>query len=189
MGILLESDSNPLGVIIIGAIIILVVLFRKTKNDQRKNNASVFVDGIKKKGYIISKCYSVSTKLIIVDEKNECFLFYDADLHNYTKLNFDNILGMKIIEDGQSTTGVGRAVVGGVLFGDVGAVVGALTGKPKIERLDLVIYKDNISKPEYTFNLINKTTKKNTDLYNESIKCARSVENTVRVILNKRNDK
>ncbi|MGM0217697.1 hypothetical protein [Enterococcus sp. AZ126] len=46
-------------------------------------------------------------------------------------LRFDNILRYSVYQDDKEVTkksGLGRAAVGGVLFGGAGAIVGALTG-------------------------------------------------------------
>ena len=45
--------------------------------------------------------------------------------------------------DSKVTGGIGRAVVGGVLAGDVGAFVGAMTAPEKIVSYKIVIYKNN----------------------------------------------
>ena len=46
---------------------------------------------------------------------------------------FDEVLNYELTEDGETIIkgGLGRAVVGGALFGGVGAVVGGITGKKK----------------------------------------------------------
>ena len=47
--------------------------------------------------------------------------------------NYSDIVDFELLEDGESIAkgGLGRAVVGGVLFGGIGAVVGGITGKKK----------------------------------------------------------
>lgn len=46
---------------------------------------------------------------------------------------YSDIVDYELLEDGESITkgGLGRAVVGGALFGGVGAVVGGVTGHKK----------------------------------------------------------
>ena len=55
---------------------------------------------------------------------------------NPTLFRYDEIANYNLEEDGVSITsgGLGRAVVGGVLFGGVGAVVGAVTGSKKVKK-------------------------------------------------------
>ena len=64
---------------------------------------------------------------IQVDENNKAFKI-GRDIFAY-----DNLLSFELLEDGQSVAkgGLGRAVVGGLLFGGVGAIVGGVTGGKK----------------------------------------------------------
>jgi hypothetical protein len=57
--------------------------------------------------------------------------------HNPTLYRYDEIADFKIQEDGDTITsgGLGRALVGGALFGGVGAVVGAVTGRKKTKKI------------------------------------------------------
>ncbi|MBO0423813.1 SHOCT domain-containing protein [Enterococcus plantarum] len=64
-------------------------------------------------------------------------------------LRFDNIIGYAVYQDDKEVTkksGLGRAAVGGLLFGGTGAVVGALTGsettKSYVKNLWLVLELD-----------------------------------------------
>src|SRR5690606_10900120 len=47
--------------------------------------------------------------------------------------NYSDIVNFELLEDGESIAsgGLGRALVGGALFGGVGAIVGGVTGKRK----------------------------------------------------------
>ena len=62
-----------------------------------------------------------------VDELNKMFKA-GKDIFEYS-----NLLSFELLEDGQTITkgGLGRAVVGGILFGGVGAIVGGVTGGKK----------------------------------------------------------
>lgn len=64
---------------------------------------------------------------IHVDENNKAFKI-GRDIFAY-----DNLLSFELLEDGQSVIkgGLGRAVVGGLLFGGVGAIVGGVTSGKK----------------------------------------------------------
>ena len=64
---------------------------------------------------------------LLIDEQNEAFQI-GKDIFEY-----NNLLSFELLEDDQTITkgGLGRAVVGGMLFGGVGAIVGASTGGKK----------------------------------------------------------
>lgn len=56
---------------------------------------------------------------------------------NYDLFYYDQIVGFELLEDGESVSsgGLGTAIVGGALFGGVGAVVGGVTGRRKNKRV------------------------------------------------------
>lgn len=68
---------------------------------------------------------------------------------NPTLYNYEQIVDFKLLEDGDtiSSGGLGRALVGGALFGGVGAIVGGVTGGKKAKNiltsLEVIITLDN----------------------------------------------
>lgn len=99
---------------------------RKNKSGNKAINLS-FVDGV--------ESYSKGTAIeLSLDDKEECLVmkarvFKDKPI---VKLNYEQIVEAEvitekeIIESGKST--VGRALVGGVLLGSLGAIVGGMSG-------------------------------------------------------------
>lgn len=85
--------------------------------------------------------------------------------------SFDDIVDYELIEDGNSITkgGLGRAAVGGVLLGGVGAVVGGVTGGKKSKStcttLKIKITLKDMSNPTEYINLITTETKKDGFMY------------------------
>lgn len=73
------------------------------------------------------------------------YVSYEKNPQNPTLYRYDEIADFRLVEDGDTITsgGLGRAVVGGALFGGTGAIVGAVTGgkvsKKIINTLDVVI--------------------------------------------------
>lgn len=100
---------------------------------------------------------------------------------------FDQIIGCEIMTDSKVTGGIGRAVVGGVLAGDVGAFVGAMTAPEKIMSYKIVIYKNNPANPMIEIPLIEgKTSTKNSD-YIEAVRFAENVNAVIRAIVYQNN--
>lgn len=65
---------------------------------------------------------------LAIDENNKLFMASGKLFH------CENLISFELLENGSTVTkggGVGRAVVGGLLFGGVGAVVGGVTGGKK----------------------------------------------------------
>jgi hypothetical protein len=79
-------------------------------------------------------------------------------------IRFQDLLEVEIQEDGQTitktqnTSQVGRALVGGVLLGPVGALAGALTAKKssiaKTRRIDLRLVIADATSPVHTLNFL-----------------------------------
>lgn len=90
-----------------------------------------------------------------------------VDLQIY---DYSSILDFELLEDGNSIEkgGVGRALVGGALFGGVGAIVGGSTGhkhKGTCSKLQIKITLNNMSTPVIYINFIEAETKKDSYLY------------------------
>ena len=102
-------------------------------------------------------------------------------------IKFADLVECEILEDSNTIMkgGIGRAVVGGVIAGGVGAVVGANTRKSKnvINNLQIRIVTKNISKSLYTIRLITTKTCKDSTIYRESIHFANNVYATVQAII------
>lgn len=104
---------------------------------------------------------------IAIDESRQKICLYQASAtHSATRiLNYRDILEVEVAEDGamvsRSSSGsmAARAIVGGVVFGGVGAVVGALSAKrkqePKVRRIDLKIVVNDTARPNFSLNLLN----------------------------------
>ena len=98
----------------------------KLSNGQAFNTASL-------KHYLnhhtmVVRSFSPTRKVgtyIAIDENNKSFKI------GRNIFEYDNLSSFELLENGYTVTdsGLSRAVVGGMLFGDVGAVVGAITGK------------------------------------------------------------
>lgn len=96
-----------------------------------------------------------------------------AKVHSLSSVN-----GYELVENGNSITsgGLGRAAVGAVAFGGVGAIVGAVTGRKKENKIvkDLTV-KLNISdldNPVVYIKLLDKPVKSNTKSYQQAIERA-----------------
>ncbi len=102
--------------------------------------------------------------------------------------SFDDILDFELIEDGNSVTkgGIGRAVVGHVLAGGIGAIVGGITAKRKTKstctRLQIKITLNNITTPAVLVNLIISETKKDSFIYKTAYSSAQNIMSVLQII-------
>ena len=79
-----------------------------------------------------------------------------------------------------------RAIVGGILFGGVGAIVGSNTGEKTINSLSIVIYLNKISDPMIEIVITSSNTSNiKTDgiIYKNQINFARKMDATIRAII------
>ena len=131
----------------------------------------------------------------VVDKTNKQLLIIRVDMMSitYKVLYYDEIQGVDISEDGTSvfnkstSSAVGRAVVGGLLFGGVGAIVGGVTGKSK-EKKTLNSYKvtiqlSNISDPIYEIEFVSTPIEAGTTLGDGMIKQIKTCANQLKSVL------
>lgn len=101
--------------------------------------------------------------------------------------DYNDIVNYELIEDGNSVSkgGIGRAIVGGVLFGGVGAIVGGSTGhkhKQTCTKLQIKITLNNINNPVEYITLIKSETKKSSLLYKTSINIVQEILSILEII-------
>ena len=125
------------------------------------------------------------------DEKNRKWFVPDGmfgGVKHPIIYSFDDIIAFELLEDGNSITkgGVGRAIVGGLLFGGVGAIVGGSTGKRKTKstctKLQIKIIVNNINAPAVYINLIAVETKTDGFIYQTAYNSAQNILSVLQVI-------
>lgn len=119
-----------------------------------------------------------------VDEKNRLFKIGKCKECFY----FSDLINFELVEDGETIVkgGLGRAVVGGILFGGVGAIVGGATGGKKSKTLVNSMYirisLNNNWVNSAQITLINSETKKGSFLYNISKDSANKIISALELI-------
>lgn len=106
-----------------------------------------------------------------------------TDYNLVYKLDATDIRKVELYEDNSCSMSVGRAVVGGVLFGGAGAIVGAGSGKSKIDNLSMVIYTRNIQQPQILVPILSKTTRKDEPSYIRGMDFARKVIGALEIVI------
>lgn len=105
--------------------------------------------------------------------------------------NYSDIINFELLEDGNSVAsgGLGRALVGGFLFGGVGAIVGGVTGKKKSKEicssLKLKITINDMTKPVVYINFIETKIKKDSISYRSFSESAQECLSTFQLICDK----
>lgn len=105
---------------------------------------------------------------------------------------FSDIIECEIIEDSNTIMkgGIGRAIVGNVLAGGVGAIVGAITRKSKnvTNSLQIRLITNNTTDSLYILDLITSETKKDSTEYKDIMQFANNVYATITSIINDNKD-
>lgn len=102
--------------------------------------------------------------------------------------SYSDIVGFELLEDGESVSqgGLGRALVGGALFGGAGAVVGSVTGKKKSKSicnsLKVKITINDINNPTLYISFLSTATKKDSFVYKSSYQMAHECLSTFQII-------
>ncbi len=104
-------------------------------------------------------------------------------------LDYSDLLNYELLEDDSIVTsgGVGQALVGGALFGGVGAIAGGITGKrvqnKRIESLYIKVTVNNFTCPCIMLPLITKPTKTNSKEYETAFNQAHQILSVLDVIV------
>lgn len=130
----------------------------------------------------------IGDKVEFDDNKKQWLILsaYRGKRDKSTVYNYKDILDFELLEDGETVSqgGLGRALVGGALFGGTGAIVGGVTGKRKnkdvITSLRIKITLRDINNPVEYIDFITFKTKKNSflykDLYNQAQECLSTLQ-------------
>lgn len=121
---------------------------------------------------------------------------YNVDLiKSYTVIDYDDIVSYELLEDGGAVMsgGIGRAAIGGLMFGGVGAIVGGSTGQTSnatCSSLQIKITQNNPSNPTHYFKLIHEHTWKKTDSFFQGrYKCAQDICSKLELIIRENKQK
>lgn len=101
--------------------------------------------------------------------------------------NCEYIIDFELLEDGDSVSkgGVGRALVGGALFGGVGAIVGGSTGHKQrntCTKMQIKITMNSLDNPTAYINLLDFEQKRNTLTFRTIEKQAQEILSLLNVI-------
>lgn len=184
LSITVNNMKSTLLVFIILIILGIPLAIYSVKSEKKRKNktfAETFgsLKDFELDDYYVPQVYMFNQSFSIgFDNKNKKICFFGVGV-NQTKeshvYNYNKILQCEIVVDNettlkQSTSGtVGRAILGGVLTGGVGAIIGGVTGAKKqketIQNIDLKIIIDDSMNPIFKVNFFSGNTPKNSIEY------------------------
>ncbi|MFA9458810.1 SHOCT domain-containing protein [Halalkalibacter sp. AB-rgal2] len=125
------------------------------------------------------------------DDNNKKWLALSSFLgkrNKSTVYNYSDIIDFELLEDGESVAqgGLGKALIGGALFGGTGAIVGGITGKRKntnvCNSLKLKITVNDFHSPTVYVNFIESSTKRNGFIFKNIYDSAQECLSTLQLI-------
>ncbi|MEH7236791.1 SHOCT domain-containing protein [Bacillus sp. JJ1562] len=105
-----------------------------------------------------------------------------------TVYNYSDIIDFELLEDGESVAsgGLGRALVGGALFGGAGAIVGGVTGKKRTKgvctSLKIKVTVNDMNNPAVYITFLSTKTKKDGFIYKSIFNHAQECLSTFQLI-------
>lgn len=133
---------------------------------------------------------------VALDEAQErlCLLESPSREVSYRLVSYRDLLSAELFEDGVTVTKTVRssqaigAIVGGVAFGGVGAVVGALTGRSesetgKVNYIDLRLVINDTSNPNFDIRFLALKSSRDGLLYKQAMQQARHWHSLVAVLI------
>lgn len=165
---------------------------KERKNEQRQreaeyianNNITVSVEYKYESEYYtndISWADGISYRYIVDGEHKKIHIL--GKVGERIELPFSEIIGCEVLSDSQTIGGVKRAIVGGVLAGDTGALVGAMTAKPHIMSYKVVIYRSDIQYPSVEIVLIKTKTATKSHDYTSAVEFSQKILANIKAIM------
>lgn len=118
----------------------------------------------------------------IVDGKHKKIYIF-GKIGERIEIPFSEIIGCEMLSDSQTVGGIKRAIVGGVLAGDTGALVGAMTAKPHITSYKVVIYRSDIQYPTVEIILIKTKTATKSKDYTSAVDFSQKILASIKAIM------
>lgn len=128
--------------------------------------------------------------MLSFDDNTQTFVIHKSrkqqDLYHYNQ-----IVDFELLEDGETVTkgGLGRAAVGGLLFGGIGAIVGGVTGGKKskgvCKSLQIKITFRNSPKQTEYLSFIATETKTSSIIYKNAYKSAQDALSALQLAVDK----
>jgi len=179
------DEYGMIAALIIVIAIVLIVFGIKTGIKSNKE----FSEKLKATGFIESKCVVANGNTLSVDDVSKQWYLKTAKdiypkIYKYADLN-----EFEVYEDGESIAKgrAGSALVGGLLFGVVGAVVGGSRSKKSnniCSVLQLRVRVNDLQNPEKIINFISTKIKKDSSIYKTNSEKAKNMAATLSFILN-----
>lgn len=166
--------------LIAGALIgIITAIYTACQKSRNGNVVQSLSEQVASKGFTISRQINSpdNSYSLLVDDDHSKWGIIDSRTESFEVLKYSDLIEYELLEDGDSIIKgrVGSAIVGGALFGGIGAIAGAARSK-KIKSvcnsMSIKVAVNNIAKPMYYIPIITSQVKIDSMLYNTALSTA-----------------
>jgi hypothetical protein len=163
-------------IIIIVAVIIIAVAYTNIKKKEQKE--AILSDERLKDAKVFSEY--INTPIAISENG------YIGIINPKTKepkiIHIKDINGFELLIDGKNIANIGGAVVGGLLFGGVGAIIGGSASKEKITKMNILFKTNDFNNPTIDIPLVIFEMKKGSMTYNSVQKEVQELMATLEIV-------
>lgn len=154
--------------------------FRKNISEIKTTNEKLLKEEYDKIFHMFSNMTSSKKDINSIAISKKGFVFFKEPKENWIKVSINEILGYKIKKN-EKTSGLSNAIVGGLIFGGVGAIVGAILGSKKetIYSMEILFIINNFDKPKICIEFLGKGY----NFKSDSMQVKSALENMEEVLL------
>lgn len=167
-------------------VLLIYALIHQVKNRQKRDEREAAVSNEHQYSKIVYE-YSFDPTVYFSDQKQKMIIESLLDSSKHREIKYSEILNCEILVDNATiqSGGLGRAVVGGIIAGGVGAIVGASTRKSDnvVNSLKIRIITANVYDALIEIPLIASTVNRTSSEYEKAEKFAQEVYATIYSIL------
>lgn len=176
--------------ILLGVLVGIVALVITEREQKKKGIAIVSTSSdLESKGFVISKQVFAPGNIasLLVDNINNKWAIISPRTSRVDILDYSDLIEYELLEDGESLVKgrVGSAIVGGMLFGGIGALAGA-SRKKKIKSIcnsmSVRIIVNNLDNPQYVIPIISSPTKTDSIIYQSAMSIAQEFTSLLALI-------
>lgn len=179
-----------LWVFIFIVVIIIIFVVVSVNFNERNKKLNSKKDELEQAGFNVDKMATDNEKYfsLYVDDKAKEWMICHLKENYERSFEFEDLLSFEIIEDDESIIkgSSGRTIIGGLMFGGLGALAGASASKKQkttCTNLILNIVVNDLSRPNFTLSFISNETNKSSFVYKNAIEKAREFAAILKYIL------
>jgi uncharacterized membrane protein len=139
-------SAYPIGLLIASIAILIAYILVKRSSKKNKGN---FLNLQKTDGRFVNAKNWVfeNTNFLMISESGFISIKTALQFKDPKIFNIKDVIGFELVTNDKPVANVGGAVIGGLLFGGIGAVVGAMPKKEKIKKMSIIFKVNDFNNP------------------------------------------